>query len=178
MEIWKTSLSMVGYEISNMGNIRHGERKVNLSPTDNGYGYLFVSKKHNRCKVNHYVHRLVAEVFFDNPFGYNEVNHLDCDKHNNNADNLEWCSRVGNIRHAIQNNRIVYSNERWAKLEQSRLQACAVNMKPVEILINGEWIQCKSNTCAGKMLGVSITTINRSIRGNANACRSVRVRSV
>lgn len=28
-EIWKDSLIMVGYEVSNLGNVRHKERKIN-----------------------------------------------------------------------------------------------------------------------------------------------------
>ena len=48
-----------------------------------------------------YVHRLVAECFCENPNGYKEVNHIDGDKKNNCADNLEWCSRSQNNRHAF-----------------------------------------------------------------------------
>ena len=48
-----------------------------------------------------YVHRLVALCFLDNPNGYNEVNHKDGDKANNNVSNLEWCNRSQNNKHAF-----------------------------------------------------------------------------
>jgi hypothetical protein len=44
-------------------------------------------------------HRLVALLFIANPNNYSEVNHIDFDKTNNNADNLEWVSRSDNMKH-------------------------------------------------------------------------------
>lgn len=66
-------------------------------------------RKHNNGYVrgviygkDKYIHRLVAELFVDNPNGYKEVNHKDGDKTNNHATNLEWCTRSQNNRHAFQ----------------------------------------------------------------------------
>lgn len=47
------------------------------------------------------VHRLVAGAFCHNPNGFNDVNHIDGNKANNNSCNLEWISRSGNVIHAI-----------------------------------------------------------------------------
>ena len=49
-----------------------------------------------------YIHRIIAMCFVDNPNGYKEVNHKDGNKENNCADNLEWCSRSQNNKHAFQ----------------------------------------------------------------------------
>jgi len=46
------------------------------------------------------VHRIVAKHFLDSQNGKNEVNHIDGNKLNNNADNLEWCTKSENIKHA------------------------------------------------------------------------------
>ena len=64
----------------------------------NEHGYL-------RARINtqdEYVHRIVAKCFIPNPKGRLEVNHKDGVKTNNNASNLEWCTRSENNRHAFQ----------------------------------------------------------------------------
>lgn len=49
-----------------------------------------------------YIHRLVACAFCENPDGLLEINHKDGDKKNNRADNLEWCTRSENNKHAFR----------------------------------------------------------------------------
>lgn len=47
-------------------------------------------------------HRLVAQLFCFNPYGYDIVDHIDGDKHNNHADNLRWVTskqNANNIKH-------------------------------------------------------------------------------
>lgn len=47
-----------------------------------------------------YAHRLVAEYFIPNPNNYNIVHHIDGDKLNNNACNLEWsCAEKHSKKH-------------------------------------------------------------------------------
>ena len=50
--------------------------------------------------------RLVALYFVENPnpLEYDIVNHIDGDKLNNNASNLEWCNISMNTQHAYDNN--------------------------------------------------------------------------
>lgn len=40
---------------------------------------------------------IVAQAFIPNPSGYNQVNHKDEIKSNNNASNLEWCDHSYNL---------------------------------------------------------------------------------
>jgi hypothetical protein len=82
----KITLTKDGYAVTQTGLAI----QVN---TANGYLGLF----------GKYLHRCIAEKFIDNPNDYNDVNHKDGNKHNNSVDNLEWCSRSHNIKHAWDN---------------------------------------------------------------------------
>jgi hypothetical protein len=62
---------------------------------------VILSKNHKqRCCL---IHRLVAETFIPNPNNLLEVNHKDGNKQNNDVTNLEWCTRLENIRHIYKN---------------------------------------------------------------------------
>ena len=49
-----------------------------------------------------YIHRLVGKYFVQNSKNYNEINHKDGNKKNDNAENLEWCTRQQNNKHAFK----------------------------------------------------------------------------
>ena len=64
--------------------------------SDNGLGYKRFSRNINGEYKREYVHRLVAFAFVPNPLGKPCINHIDCDPTNNNALNLEWCTKAEN----------------------------------------------------------------------------------
>lgn len=87
----------VGYYVTPEGDVwstNKGIRK--LKPRATGKGYTCV-KLHGVTKN---IHRLVAETVIPNPDGLPQVNHIDGDKRNNTARNLEWCTSRQNIAHA------------------------------------------------------------------------------
>ena len=47
-------------------------------------------------------HRIIASLFCYRPYGSDYVNHIDGDKQNNNADNLEWVTRSENVKHSYK----------------------------------------------------------------------------
>lgn len=96
-EEWKIHPDFPSIEISNFGEIRDVQTKSPIIPKErHGYLAVYVNKK------EHFVHRLVAELYVENPhpdkFFY--VNHLDGVKTNNNFYNLEWCNISMNTDHA------------------------------------------------------------------------------
>lgn len=128
-EIWKDIPGYVGfYQISNLGNVRSLKRKVNnsgngtqretkemlMNPWDNGNGYLVVSLQKNHKRKNHYVHRLVACAYVNNPDNLGFVNHLDFNKHNNAASNLEWCTQRENVNYSKEHMKKPKSNYRMS----------------------------------------------------------------
>ena len=46
------------------------------------------------------IYRILAEAFIPNPNSYPEVNHIDENRQNNCRANLEWCTRLQNVRHS------------------------------------------------------------------------------
>lgn len=78
------------------------ERTKLLKATDNGNGYYVVHLRKNGLRKMFYVHRLVANAFITNDNCYPVVNHKDYNKHNNNVNNLEWCTVKENVNYSVQ----------------------------------------------------------------------------
>ena len=90
------------YFVTETGEV-YSERADKMMIGDvNNAGYRRVVLKVNGVSTRHFVHRLVAEQFVTNPDPVNkiQVNHIDGDKANNSAFNLEWVTRSENERHA------------------------------------------------------------------------------
>lgn len=103
-EIWKPIKGYEGlYEVSNYGRVKslnwNGKGAVGyMTLRKKNTGYLAVLLSKNGVSKYTLVHRLVATAFIPNPENEETINHIDEDKTNNRADNLEWCSRAENIQ--------------------------------------------------------------------------------
>ena len=66
----------------------------------NGEGY-FIIKLSGRNGGHMLLHRLVATMWCEKPDGCNQVNHIDGNKGNNCAENLEWVTAKENVEKAV-----------------------------------------------------------------------------
>lgn len=112
MEKW-VKVQSYGYEVSDNGRIRRvdpGKGTVAgkiIKPLDSGKPgkhdpknmYKNVSFSRNGIMKRFLVHRLVAIAFLEAKKGCNEVNHINGDKSDNRASNLEWVTRKENCDH-------------------------------------------------------------------------------
>lgn len=87
-ERWLPIEGLEPYEASSFGNIRNGKTRRMLKTEINRKknGYLRV----NICGKKRYVHKLVAETFFDCPEGC-VIHHGDGNRLNNDLNNLIIC---------------------------------------------------------------------------------------
>lgn len=118
MEEWRDVFDWEEYyQVSNLGRVRRKDRYINVVhkhygehvkhinggilssiKTNDPYKHHILSAGGNRYSVR--THVLVARAFVLNPENKPQVNHIDGNKWNNNADNLEWCTRSENGQHA------------------------------------------------------------------------------
>lgn len=96
------------YSISEEGKVFSNKRKPKQLKVNSVGGYAHVRLYLNGKGYDRKVHRLVAEHFIDNPESKLEVNHKDGDTSNNHKDNLEWSTRLENMKHAYENNLVPF----------------------------------------------------------------------
>ena len=162
-EEWRDVVGYEGlYQVSDQGRVKSLERKLShwrggeriqkeriLKPAVYG-GYLSVGLCAGGKRKMLRVHRLVCQAFHKNPENKPCVNHIDENKTNNAASNLEWCTYEENNNHGTH-------NERMAKTQS----------KPVgQYTLDGELIKVwPSPREAGRRAGFDNSTIYNVANG-------------
>lgn len=164
IEEWRPIAGYEGlYEVSNNGRVRSITRyKKVIKPhiTNAGY-YQYQLWHNNKCHVAS-GHRLVAQAFVPNPYGNNIVNHIDENKLNNSAENLEWVSHVANCRYgtaiARRTQHLNYSRRKVNNTNQ--IKACS---KPIaQYTKSGDFIRnWRSASECSRETGIPISCIRR-----------------
>lgn len=147
MEIWKSVLGYENYyKVSNLGRIKNTLTGKILNPcvSKNGYKHLTLCYKGRRDVM---VHRLVANAFVDNINGFPVVNHVDENKLNNSAENLEWCTTQYNV---------TYGNMKF--LRNTKVVQCNLQGEPLRI-----WNSLKE---VEEELNIKYQLISRCCRGH------------
>lgn len=110
-EIWKEIPNTKGYyKVSDIGNVYSVRSKKLIDKNVHRNGYVSVWLGVDGKSMTPSLHRLVAEAFVPNPENKPCVNHIDGNKQNNRADNLEWVTHSENMRHAEQTRLQGHSN--------------------------------------------------------------------
>ena len=89
------------YTISIDGHIfnRWGNK---LNPHVNPHGYMQVQLTDDAGKRKNWLHhRLVALTYIPNAEDKPHINHINGIKTDNSVNNLEWCTRSENVKHAV-----------------------------------------------------------------------------
>lgn len=108
-EEWRRVVGNDSYEVSSLGNVRRavaGDSNFakagrHLRPSRNTrYSIVVLYSQHKGRAVK--VHRLVAAAFIGPcPEGH-EVNHINGERHDNRAENLEYVTPRQNVRHTFR----------------------------------------------------------------------------
>lgn len=162
-EIWKDIPGFEGlYQVSNLGRVKSFRQSsklhkvpeyiLNPSLSSNGYYQVTLYKDTKRSKV--LVHRLVAEAFVPNKNDFPMVNHIDENRLNNTASNLEWCT-------VTYNNNYGTVRERASDTLSTPVMQFTLTGKPIAVY--------RSTRIASEMLSVSQRGIQRSCRGEGSS---------
>lgn len=133
-EIWACPASINSeFQISSCGRIRNRSGALLGGNDSNGYRAIRYRIAKGRRRVA-MVHRLVAECFIPNPLRKPHINHIDFNRVNNHASNLEWVTIQENNRHLWASGRgakppLHYNNPRF-KMTFEKAQELRRLLKP------------------------------------------------
>ena len=167
------------YEISTFGRVR---RVIEESNQHRGVPYIMRLSKSGRYaqvslqegdeKRTFNVHRLVAQAFIPNPRNLPQVNHIDGNKRNNRADNLEWVTAKENAKHAYRTGLITKEHIKRAVSASLRPEARKIrgDSRGTNI-IRSDGKRYPSLASAARDLGCTKSNVCEQLRGRSKTCK-------
>ena len=151
MATWKDVKGYEGlYCVSDEGEVKNVARNRLLNGCVHASGYKTVVLYKNSISKRHLVHRLVATAFIQNINEYEQVNHIDENKLNNKAENLEWCSRKYNMNYGTICDRI---KEKRGHLARRKRRVCQISKEGITVSV------FESIAQAARLTGTARTSI-------------------
>ena len=181
-EEWRSIEGYEGlYEVSNLGRIKSCDRYVSycnfvrlakgrfLTLKNNGKGYLYVDLYSNNKGTRLYIHRLVAKAFTEICGECKEeleVDHKNCCRDDNRAENLHWVTRIGNMNNPITKESIGGENAPWfgkfGKEHHSSIPILQYNIQGKKLA------EFEGLSDAGRELGIGASEICAVLKGRRN----------
>ena len=171
----------VGYSVTSDGRVfthfkRHDHLYVitsepykELKPSLSRKGYLKVRLSNSYKKKSASVHRLVALAFLPNPDNKAQVNHIDCNKFNNDISNLEWVTNAENHKHKMAHGLNVSKScdEHYTHVRNYKDGDHHACKKVYQVDDNGNIIaEYKSFRAAAKAVGIDSSGISKVVHGH------------
>jgi len=151
---WRDVVGYEGlYSVSDEGQVwSHINNRLRKLVFNKGNGYMMLFlvdlKGGKKCV---YAHRLVAMAFVDRQQGKDVVNHIDENKTNNFASNIEWCTKQ-------------YNNTYNDKLSANKKQVAMISLGGVVAMV------FESAREASRTLGIEYKNISACCLGKRNLC--------
>ena len=162
-EEWRhiSEQGLESYEVSNFGRVRNKKGKILKQRILYG-GYLNCCLYKNGRIVTRRVNRLVAFAFCD---GYKDgyvANHIDHDRLNNCAYNLEWCSQKENT-----NTELFRKHISEALLQSSKIRRKKIRQLSIDGLFLKEYTSVRE---AARENSIAAQNISKCCLGRIQSC--------
>lgn len=128
-----------------------------ISPSETKSGYLECAFMVQGKRKKLTVHRLVGKAFVDGYFDGASIDHIDCNKKNNRADNLEWVTLSENTRRQWASGLVDLRGELAPGAKVTNVQAHAIKV----LADNGFMV-----SQIAEWFGISTTCVYKIKNGN------------